>query len=223
MNTSKRKLLLETLSAHYPDAKTELNYSTTFELLVAVLLSAQMTDKGVNKATQVLFPLANTPEQLFALKEEGLLPYLKSINLYKSKTKNLIALCQILLEEHQGKVPNSRESLEALPGVGRKTTNVVLSIAFNHPTLAVDTHVFRVSNRTRLALGKTPLEVEQKLLKIIPEEQRGKAHHWLILHGRYVCKAKKPACETCIIQEYCEFPEKILTKVPSDAAQHKST
>ncbi len=205
MNALKRKLLLDTLKKHYPEAKTELNYTSTFELLVAVMLSAQMTDKGVNKATAVLFPLASTPAQILSLGETQLLSYLKSLNLYKTKTKNLLALSQLLIEKHQGEVPARRELLEALPGVGRKTANVVLSIAFTEATIAVDTHVFRVCNRTGLAVGKTPLSVEMKLLKTVPKALRADAHHWLILHGRYVCKAKKPACESCVIREYCDL------------------
>jgi endonuclease-3 len=208
MNKLIRKQMLETLQQAYPNAKTELQYTSPFELLIAVMLSAQMTDKGVNKATAVLFPIANTPEKILALGEETLLTYLKSINLYRTKTQHVLATCQILLERHQGQVPESRAALEALPGVGRKTANVVLSVAFNQPTIAVDTHVFRVCNRTQLAKGNTPLEVENQLLKVVPEALRGDAHHWLILHGRYVCKAKNPECSACILLENCEFREK---------------
>jgi endonuclease-3 len=210
MNNLQKLTLLAKLKEHYPNAKTELIYSSTFELLVAVMLSAQMTDKGVNKATAVLFSTANTPEKILELGEENLRTYLKSINLYKTKTKNLIGLCKILVEEHDGEVPHSREALEALPGVGRKTASVVLSIAFDEPTFAVDTHVFRVCNRTKLATAKTTLGVELKLMKIIPEASRKDAHHWLILHGRYVCKAKNPQCFSCPIQEHCLFPDKNL-------------
>jgi endonuclease-3 len=208
MNQQGRKRLLSTLEKAYPNAKTELEYTSPFELLIAVMLSAQMTDKGVNKATAVLFPVANTPEKILALGEEKLLPYLKSINLYRTKTQHVLATCQLLLEKHEGQVPNSRTALEALPGVGRKTANVVLSVVFNQPMIAVDTHVFRVCNRTQLAKGKTPLEVENQLLKVVPEALRADAHHWLILHGRYVCKAKKPACSSCILLQDCGFGQK---------------
>ena len=209
MNKAKRTEILERLQAQYPGAKTELNYTTNFELLVSVMLSAQMTDKGVNKATAVLFPIANTPEAFVELGEDGLREYLKSINLFKTKTKNAIKLSEMLLEQHNGEVPDTREALEALPGVGRKTANVVLSIAFDQATMAVDTHIFRLSNRTKFAPGKDPRAVEDKLLKVVPEQFRKDAHHWLILHGRYVCKARSPECEKCCIYELCEYKEKI--------------
>lgn len=190
-----------------PEPKTELIYASPFELLIAVMLSAQATDVGVNKATAKLFPVANTPEKILNLGEAGVLNFLKTLNHYRNKTKYLLQTCEILQNKYQGQVPHSREALESLPGIGRKTANVILNVAFGEPTMAVDTHIFRVANRTGLAKGKTPLEVEEKLLKKIPSEFSKHAHHWLVLHGRYVCKARKPSCETCLIQDLCEFPK----------------
>lgn len=191
-----------------PHPTTELLFSTPFELLVAVLLAAQATDIGVNKATRILFPIANTPEAFLQFSEETLMPYLKTLNLYKTKTKNLLKTCAILVERYNGQVPRTREALESLPGVGRKTANVVLNTAFGEPTIAVDTHIFRVSNRTNIAPGKTPFEVEQNLLKVVPQNFQHDAHHWLVLHGRYVCKARKPLCPNCLIADLCEYPDK---------------
>jgi endonuclease-3 len=208
MNAQKRREIFQRLAAANPQPTTELHYRTPFELLVAVVLSAQATDKGVNLATARLFPVANTPEKILALGQAGLEEYIKTIGLYRSKAKHLIATCAILLREHGGQVPEDREALEKLPGVGRKTANVVLNTAFGYPTIAVDTHIFRVANRTRLAPGKTVLEVENKLLKAVPPEFRQDAHHWLILHGRYVCKARKPECWRCLIGDLCEYPAK---------------
>ncbi|KGM41942.1 endonuclease III [Aquabacterium sp. NJ1] len=198
----------ETLQAANPHPETELAYSTPFELLTAVLLSAQATDVGVNKATAKLFPVANTPQQILDLGIDGLCDYIKTIGLYKSKAKHLMETCRMLIELHGGEVPRTREALEALPGVGRKTANVVLNVAFGEPTMAVDTHIFRVGNRTGLAPGKTPLEVELKLLKRIPAEFKLHAHHWLILHGRYVCQARKPRCWECSVSACCKFKPK---------------
>ena len=208
MNAQKRREIFQRLAAANPQPTTELHYHTPFELLVAVVLSAQATDRGVNLATAKLFPVANTPEKILALGQSGLEEYIKTIGLYRSKAKHLIATCAILLREHGGQVPEDREALEKLPGVGRKTANVVLNTAFGHPTIAVDTHIFRVANRTKLAPGKTVLEVENKLLKAVPAEFRQDAHHWLILHGRYVCKARKPECWRCLIAELCEYSAK---------------
>jgi endonuclease-3 len=191
------------LRANNPEPTTELEYDTPFELLVAVILSAQATDVGVNKATRRLFPVASTPRAILDLGEEGLKRHIRTIGLFNSKAKNVIATCRILLHEHGGEVPRTRAALEALPGVGRKTANVVLNTAFGEPTIAVDTHIFRVANRTGLALGKTPLEVERKLLRAVPEEFRKDAHHWLILHGRYTCLARKPKCGECIVRDLC--------------------
>ncbi|MDR2012327.1 MAG: endonuclease III [Rhodanobacter sp.] len=191
-----------------PHPTTELTYRTPFELLIAVMLSAQATDVSVNKATRALFPLANTPQALLDLGEENLKRYIGTIGLFNAKAKNVIATCRILLEQHGGAVPRSREALEALPGVGRKTANVVLNTAFGEPTIAVDTHIFRVANRTGLACGKTVRSVEDKLLKAVPEEFRQHAHHWLILHGRYVCKARKPVCPDCVINDLCAYKDK---------------
>ena len=191
-----------------PKPTTELEYGTPFELLVAVILSAQATDVGVNKATRRLFPVANTPRQLLALGEHGLKRYISSIGLYNAKAANVIAMCAQLLQRHDGEVPRTRAALEALPGVGRKTANVVLNTAFGEPTIAVDTHIFRVANRTGLAPGKTVREVEDKLVKVVPAEYRHDAHHWLILHGRYTCKARKPECPHCPIRDLCRWPEK---------------
>lgn len=194
--------------AQHPHPTTELNYHTPFELLIAVILSAQATDIGVNKATQRLFPVANTPEAILALGLDGLSEFIKTIGLYRTKAKNIIATCERLLEKHEGKVPDDRSSLEALPGVGRKTANVVLNTAFGHPTIAVDTHIFRVANRTRLAPGKTVRAVEDALLRVIPDAFKQDAHHWLILHGRYVCKARRPECSRCVIVDLCDYPTK---------------
>jgi endonuclease-3 len=194
-----------------PHPTTELEYDTPFELLVAVVLSAQATDVGVNKATRKLYPVANTPQAILALGEDGLKKYINTIGLFNAKAKNVIALCQILVEQHEGEVPRTREALEALPGVGRKTANVVLNTAFGEPTMAVDTHIFRVSNRTGLAPGKDVRVVEDKLVKVIPAEFRQDAHHWLILHGRYVCKARKPDCPHCVIRDLCRYKDKTVT------------
>ena len=188
-----------------PEPRTELHYATPFQLLVAVILSAQATDVGVNKATARLFPVAPTPAAMLALGVDGLADYIRTIGLYRSKAKNVIATCQLLIERHGGEVPDDRAALEALPGVGRKTANVVLNTAFGQPTIAVDTHIFRIGNRTGLAPGKTVLEVEEKLLRVTPPEFRRDAHHWLILHGRYVCKARRPECERCIVIDLCSF------------------
>ncbi len=197
--------LFARLAAADPDPTTELTYETPFQLLVAVILSAQATDVSVNKATDRLFPLAPTPEKMLALGEDGLAAQIKSIGLYRTKAKNVIATCALLIERHGGEVPRTREALEALPGVGRKTANVVLNTAFGEATIAVDTHIFRVANRTGLAPGKTPLEVETRLLKTVPEQYRQHAHHWLILHGRYVCKARKPECGRCLLTDLCAY------------------
>jgi endonuclease-3 len=205
MNPAKRFEIYRRLREANPAPRTELVYRTPFELLVAVVLSAQATDKSVNLATARLFEAANTPQAIAFLGVAGLEPYIRSIGLYRTKAKNLVALAKILLEEHGGEVPAERAALERLPGVGRKTANVVLNTAFGHPTVAVDTHIFRVANRTGLAPGKDPLEVEQKLLKHTPPEFLRDAHHWLILHGRYVCVARKPKCPQCLIRELCEF------------------
>jgi endonuclease-3 len=210
MNPSKCRKIFERFAKNNHQPKTELQYSSTFELLVAVMLSAQMTDKGVNKATDKLFAIANTPQKILKLGEAKLLEYLKSINLYKTKTKNLLKTSELLIEKHNSEVPNTREALEELPGIGRKTANVILSIAFNHPTIAVDTHIFRVSNRTKLAVEKTPRKVEDKLVKIIPKNFLVNAHHWLILHGRYICIARAPKCSICIINDLCEYEDKNL-------------
>ena len=197
-----------TLEAANPTPETELEYSTPFELLAAVLLSAQATDVGVNKATRKLFPVANTPQAILDLDVQGLENYIKTIGLYRSKAKHLIEACRMLVEQHGGEVPKTRAELEALPGVGRKTANVVLNVAFREPTMAVDTHIFRVGNRTGLAPGKTPLEVELKLEKRVPPAYRLHAHHWLILHGRYVCVARKPLCYQCAVAPYCDYKPK---------------
>ena len=198
------------LAASNPAPTTELNYATPFQLLIAVILSAQATDVGVNKATSKLFPLAPTPDKILDLGIDGLSEYIKTIGLYRTKAKNVIATCRILLEQHGGTVPDDREALEALPGVGRKTANVVLNTAFGQPTIAVDTHIFRLGNRTGLAPGKTVVDVENKLLRITPAEFKKDAHHWLILHGRYICKARKPACERCVVADLCRFKGKTI-------------
>lgn len=208
MNAHTRRQFFERLRALNPHPTTELKYSTPFELLVAVVLSAQATDKGVNQATDRLFPVANTPEAILALGEEGLREYIKTIGLYPTKAKNVIGLCRLLLERHGGEVPASREALEALPGVGRKTANVILNTAFGQPTMAVDTHIFRVANRTGLAPGKTVRAVEDRLVKVIPKEFMQNAHHWLILHGRYTCTARKPKCGICPVCDLCDFRHK---------------
>jgi endonuclease-3 len=208
MNKEKRQEIFERLRADNPHPTTELNYSNPFELLIAVILSAQATDVGVNKATDKLFPVANTPETIHALGVTGLSKYIKTIGLYNSKAKNVIATCKILIDQHNAEVPESREALEALPGVGRKTANVVLNTAFGHPTMAVDTHIFRVSNRTKIAPGKNVLEVEKRLVRLIPKEFLVDAHHWLILLGRYTCVARKPRCGACLIEDLCEFKQK---------------
>jgi endonuclease-3 len=208
MNPAKRRAIFERLRAANPEPRTELNYQSPFELLVAVMLSAQATDKSVNKATAPLFRAANTPAAILALGVDGLSAYIKSIGLYNNKAKNIIATCRLLLERHGGTVPASREELERLPGVGRKTANVILNTAFGEATMAVDTHIFRVANRTGLARGKTVREVEEKLLKFTPPEFLMDAHHWLILHGRYVCKARVPACPSCLIVDLCEYRHK---------------
>ncbi len=208
MNRQKRTAIYNRLRERNPSPETELDWIDPFELLVAVVLSAQATDVSVNKATAELFPVANTPGQIFALGTDGLKRYIRTIGLFNSKAENIIKTCRILMDQHGGQVPRSREALEALPGVGRKTANVILNTAFGQPAIAVDTHIFRVANRTRLARGKTPLEVEQRLTRLTPREFRKDAHHWLILHGRYVCKARKPECPTCFIADLCEFPDK---------------
>jgi endonuclease-3 len=208
MNPQKRRAIFERLRKNNPAPRTELIYRTPFELLIAVILSAQATDKSVNKATAQLFRVANTPAAIFALGLKGITPYIKSIGLFNSKAKNIIATSEALIEQHAGQVPSSREALEALPGVGRKTANVVLNTAFGQPTIAVDTHIFRVANRTGLAPGKTARAVEDKLLKFVPPEFLKDAHHWLVLHGRYVCTARNPACPRCIIADLCEYRHK---------------
>ena len=208
MNKQKRLEIFERLSEAIPEPETELNYSSTFELLIAVILSAQATDKGVNIATDKLFPVANTPEAIYALGEAGLKEYIKTIGLFNTKGANIIKTCKMLIDLHNSEVPEDRVALEALPGVGRKTANVVLNTAFGHPTMAVDTHIFRVSNRTKLAQGKNVLEVEKNLLKFIPKQYLIPAHHLLILHGRYTCMARKPRCGACCIYDLCEFKDK---------------
>ncbi len=208
MNRAKRLQIFERFCEREPDPVTELEYSSPFELLIAVVLSAQATDVSVNKATRRLFPRANTPEKILALSEAGLKRYIKTIGLFNSKAKNIIATCRILIDRHGGKVPRDREALEALPGVGRKTANVILNTAFGVPTIAVDTHIFRVANRTGLAPGRNVREVEDNLLKAVPDEYKKNAHHWLILHGRYICTARRPACNACIISDLCEYPQK---------------
>jgi endonuclease III len=210
MNSSKRFEIFSRLKAANPNPTTELVYRTPFELLVAVVLSAQATDKSVNIATKILFQKANTPENIFSLGETELRKYIKSIGLYKTKTKNILATCNLLIQNHDSSVPQTMEELEELPGVGHKTANVILNTAFGKPTIAVDTHIFRISNRTGLATGKNVSEVELKLLKFVPKQFHQDAHHWLILHGRYVCKARKPECTKCIIEDMCDFKEKKL-------------
>lgn len=208
MNKAKRQEIFERLRAANPHPTTELNFTNPFELLIAVILSAQATDKGVNKATARLFPAASSPEAIHALGVDGLKEYIKTIGLFNSKAKNIIQTCEILIRQHDSEVPDDRAALEALPGVGRKTANVVLNTAFGHATMAVDTHIFRVSNRTGIAPGKTVLEVEKRLLRLVPKEFMVDAHHWLILHGRYTCVARKPRCGACLIEDLCEFRDK---------------
>tara|TARA_Y100001001_G_C7994457_1_gene304151 strand:- start:989 stop:1624 length:636 start_codon:yes stop_codon:yes gene_type:complete len=198
------------LQAQEPEPKSDLEYSNAFTLLVAVVLSAQATDAGVNKATKDLFAIADTPEKMASLGEEGIREHIKTIGLFNAKAANVYKLCNILIEKHGGEVPDDRVSLEALPGVGRKTANVVLNIAFGEPTIAVDTHIFRLGNRTGMAKGKTPDQVEQKLLKVVPKEFMQHAHHWLILHGRYICKARKPDCPRCIVSDLCGYKDKTI-------------
>ena len=208
MNKEKRIEILKRLRAANPHPTTELNFSSPFELLIAVILSAQATDKGVNKATDKLFPVANTPQAILALGVDGLKEYIKTIGLFNSKAENIIKTCRDLIEKHNGEVPEDREALEALAGVGRKTANVVLNTAFRHPTIAVDTHIFRVCNRTAFAPGKDVVKVEEKLIKVVPAEFKVDVHHWLILHGRYTCVARKPRCGACIIEDLCEYKNK---------------
>lgn len=208
MNKQIRTEIFKRFQEQNPEPKTELNYQSTFELLIAVILSAQATDKGVNKATNKLFPVANTPQKILELGENGLKEYIKTIGLYHSKGKNIIKTCDILIKQYGGEVPEDRKALESLHGVGRKTANVVLNTAFGHLTMAVDTHIFRVSNRTRIAPGKDVNEVEKKLLRFIPKEFMYYAHHWLILHGRYTCVARKPRCTSCSIEDLCEYKSK---------------
>lgn len=211
MNNEKRHIIFERLRAENPNPTTELEYNSTFELLIAVILSAQATDVGVNKATQILYPIANTPESILELGVEGLKEYIKTIGLFNSKAANVIKTCEMLIKRHDSEVPETREALEALPGVGRKTANVVLNTAFKQPTMAVDTHIFRVSNRTGIAKGKDVIEVEKRLLKFVPKEFMMDAHHWLILHGRYTCIARKPRCGSCLIEDLCDFKDKTET------------
>lgn len=208
MNADTRREIFRRLAVAIPSPTTELVHSSTFELLIAVILSAQATDKGVNIATAKLFPVANTPQKILDLGLEGLESYIKTIGLYRSKAKNVMATCRLLVDKFGGEVPDTRDSLESLPGVGRKTANVILNTAFGHPTIAVDTHIFRLGNRIGLAPGKTPLEVEQKLVKTTPKEYLHDAHHLLILHGRYVCVARKPKCRDCVIHDLCEYKAK---------------
>ncbi|WP_394201832.1 endonuclease III [Shewanella waksmanii] len=209
MNTEKRRQILEIFRDNNPHPETELNFSSPFELLVAVTLSAQATDVSVNKATDKLFPVANTAQAIYDLGVDGLKEYIKTIGLYNNKAINVIKACKILIDEHQGEVPENREALEALPGVGRKTANVVLNTAFGWPTIAIDTHIFRVANRTKFAMGKNVDLVEEKMLKVVPKEFKVDVHHWFILHGRYTCIARKPRCGSCIIEHLCEFKEKV--------------
>jgi endonuclease-3 len=210
VNRDKRQLIFERLRADNPRPTTELVYASPFELLIAVILSAQATDKGVNKATARLFPVANTPQAILDLGVDGLKHYIKTIGLFNSKAENIIKTCRLLLDAHDGQVPEDRAALEALPGVGRKTANVILNTAFGHPTMAVDTHIFRVANRTGIAKGKTVLEVEKRLLRLVPQEFLLDAHHWLILHGRYTCVARTPRCGACLIEDLCEYRKKTV-------------
>jgi endonuclease III len=222
MNPKKVEEIFRRLRAARPNPTTELEYRSPFELLIAVILSAQATDKSVNIATRVLYKHANTPQAIFALGVDGLSQYIRTIGLFNTKAKNVIETCRLLIERHGGEVPESREALEALPGVGRKTANVILNTAFGHPTIAVDTHIFRVSNRTGLARGKDVREVEDKLLKVVPDEFKKDAHHWLILHGRYICLARKPGCPECPIVDLCEFKDKTKPEEPRKTAKKKS-
>jgi len=219
MNPQKRAEIFARFARANPDPTTELKYRTPYELLVAVILSAQATDKSVNAATAELFKVADTPSEMLALGLDGLIPYIRVIGLFRSKAKHLIETSRLLVERHGGEVPATRESLEQLPGVGRKTANVILNTAFGQDTIAVDTHIFRVANRTGLAPGKTPLEVENRLLKLVPEPYRKNAHHWLILHGRYVCQARKPDCPACLIRDLCEYTKK--TRVAGGARREE--
>jgi endonuclease-3 len=212
MSPEKRKLMFRRLKAANPRPTTELEHSSPFELLAAVMLSAHTTDKSVNTATRVLFPIANTPQQILALGVEGVMPYLKSVGLYRGKARNLVGLSRIIVEEHGGQIPSTREALEALPGVGRKTANIILNMVFGEKTIAVDTHIFRVANRTGLAPGKDPRKVEDLLMANVPPAYQKDAHHWLLLHGRYVCTARLPACPKCIIADLCEYPDKTPPK-----------
>jgi endonuclease-3 len=216
-------LLFDRLAAALPEPKSELDYYTPYTLLVAVVLSAQATDAGVNKATPALFKAADTPEKMVALGEGRVKDFIKTIGLFNTKAKNVIALSRLLVSEHGGRVPRDRAALEALPGVGRKTANVVLNVAFGEPTIAVDTHIFRVANRTGLAPGKTPLAVEQGLEKVVPPARKLHAHHWLILHGRYVCKARKPDCAVCVIRDVCAFPGKTTLEAPAAKPRRKKS
>lgn len=215
MNTTKRREIFTRFRAANPRPTTELEYQTPFQLLIAVILSAQATDKSVNLATRKLFPIADTPEKILQLGETGLSPFIQRIGLFRTKTRNILAICQLLIEQYNGEVPRTRTELEKLPGVGRKTASVILNTAFGEPTIAVDTHIFRVANRIGIAPGKNVLEVERKLLKVVPNEFRHDAHHWLILHGRYICKARKPLCHQCLIVDLCEFKEKNLEETAS--------
>ncbi len=215
MNTIKRREIFTRFRAANPHPTTELEYDTPFQLLIAVILSAQATDKSVNVATRKLFPVANTPEKILQLGEIGLSSFIQRIGLFRTKTRNILATCQLLIEQHNSEVPRTRTELEKLPGVGRKTASVILNTAFGEPTIAVDTHIFRVANRIGIAPGKNVLEVERKLLKVVPDEFRHDAHHWLILHGRYICKARKPLCHQCLIVDLCEFKEKNLKETVS--------
>jgi len=208
LNKNKRSEIFQKLKVQNPEPTTELNYSNPFELLIAVVLSAQATDVGVNKATKKLYPVANTPEAIYALGLDGLKTYIRTIGLYNTKAKNIIKTCKLLIDEHESQVPEDRISLEKLPGVGRKTANVILNTAFGQPTMAVDTHIFRVSNRTGIATGKNVRVVEDKLIKFVPDEYKQDAHHWLILHGRYTCLARKPRCGSCVIYDLCEYKQK---------------
>lgn len=217
MKAAKRREIFERLARQNPNPTTELVYGSAFELLVAVVLSAQSTDVGVNKATEKLFAVANTPQQMLALGEEGLKRYINTLNFFNTKARNLLKTCQALVDEHGGAVPGEREALERLPGVGRKTANVILNTAFGEPVIAVDTHIFRVANRTGLAHGATPREVEDELTRTTPAEFKRNAHHWLILHGRYVCKARKPSCAECVIVDLCEYDEKTTWAAPPRA------
>jgi endonuclease-3 len=222
MNPAKRQEIFARFQAANPEPRGELEYRSPFELLIAVILSAQATDKSVNLATRDLYQVANTPATILSLGMDGLIEHIKRIGLYRAKAKNILATCELLLQAHEGKVPKEREALEQLPGVGRKTANVVLNIAFGAPTIAVDTHVFRVGNRTGIAPGSNPLEVEQKLLKFVPPEFRQHAHHWLILHGRYVCKALKPECQNCLIRDLCEYRDKRVAEGEARRAKPKA-